>query len=128
MARFGTHLFLPHPMTSFTLTYKSKRGCNLDSETIGIRKQPSEGRRRCFPPLLKMMLFLISFMGPTWLRAETISGTIKDPSGAVITGARIEITGGDLTQPLVVSSDGLGEFVSADLKPGMYSVKVIKDG
>ncbi len=67
-------------------------------------------------------------MGPTWLRAETISGTIQDPSGAVIAGARIEITGGDLAQPVVLSSDSVGRFASPDLKPGTYSVRVARDG
>jgi len=67
-------------------------------------------------------------MLPTGLRAETISGTIQDPSGAVIAGARIEITGGDLTQPVVLSSDGVGKFVSTDLKPGTYLVRVTRDG
>jgi len=67
-------------------------------------------------------------MAPAWLRAQTISGTVKDPSGAVIADARIEITGGDLTQPVVITSDGLGEFKSPELKPGTYSLRVIRDG
>ncbi|MGA8152282.1 MAG: carboxypeptidase regulatory-like domain-containing protein [Terriglobales bacterium] len=75
-----------------------------------------------------MTLFLLCFMGASQVCAETISGTIKDPSGAVIVGARIEIIGGDLTQPMVFSSDGLGEFVSPDLKRGTYLVTVLKDG
>jgi len=81
-----------------------------------------------FPSLLKMAFFLLCLIGPSWLHSETISGTIKDPSGAVIVGARIEITGGDLTQPLVLSSDGVGKFASPDLKRGTYSVRVIRDG
>ncbi len=67
-------------------------------------------------------------MGPTWLSAQTISGTVQDPSGAVIAGARIEITGGDLTQPIVLSSDGLGKFTSPELKPGTYSLRVTREG
>lgn len=75
-----------------------------------------------------MALFVLWLMGPTWLYAGTISGTIQDPSGAVIAGARIEITGGDLGQPVVLLSDGLGRFVSPELKPGTYSVEVTRDG
>jgi hypothetical protein len=67
-------------------------------------------------------------MAPMWLHAQTISGTVQDPSGAVIAGARIEITGGDLIQPIVLSSDGLGTFTSPDLKPGTYSVRVTREG
>jgi Carboxypeptidase regulatory-like domain len=73
-------------------------------------------------------LFFLCLVGPTWLRAETISGTIQDSSGAVIAGAQIEITGGDLAQPVVLASDGLGKFASSELKTGTYSVRVTRDG
>ena len=62
------------------------------------------------------------------LFAATISGTIKDPSGAVVSGARIEITGESLTQPIVLSSDAMGKFSSPDLQPGKYVVRVTRDG
>src|SRR5271156_2162519 len=84
-------------------------------------------RLSCFPSL-KITLLLLCLMTPAWLRAETISGTVQDPSGAVIAGARIEITGGDLEQSMVLSSDGSGKFASPDLKPGAYSVRVTRDG
>ena len=75
-----------------------------------------------------MALLLVCLMAPVWLHADTISGTVQDPSGAVIAGARIEITGGDLTQPIVLSSDGLGKFTSPDLKPGTYSLRLTREG
>src|SRR5258707_4280872 len=62
------------------------------------------------------------------LRADTISGTIKDPSGAVVAGARIEITGDNLTPPLVFTSDEAGKFTAPHLSAGKYSVRVYKDG
>jgi hypothetical protein len=83
--------------------------------------------RRCFSSFL-ITPFLFCLMASTWMPAATISGTIQDPSGAVIAGARIEITGGDLAQPLVLSSDGEGKFASSELKPGAYSVQVTRDG
>ncbi len=71
---------------------------------------------------------LVCMAIPISLHAGTISGTVKDPSGAVIAGARIEITGAQLTGPVVLSSDGLGRFTSPELKPGAYSVSVSRDG
>jgi hypothetical protein len=62
------------------------------------------------------------------LHADTISGTVKDPSGALVTGARIEITGGTLTQPIVLTSDEAGKFAAPNLNPESYSVRVSKDG
>src|SRR5260370_20134469 len=87
-----------------------------------------EVKRRQLPFLPKIALVLLYLAGPALLDAQTISGTVEDQSGAVIVGARIEITGGDLAQPLVLSSDGLGKFSSPDLKPGTYSVRVTRDG
>ena len=78
--------------------------------------------------LLKSAALLLCLMGPTWLLAETISGTILDPSGAVVAGARIEIAGENLAQPIVLTSDGTGKFASPDLTPGTYSVRVVQQG
>ena len=57
-----------------------------------------------------------------------MSGTVRDQTGAVIPDARVEITRGDLPQPLVLTSDGSGKFSSSELKPGKYTVRVTKDG
>src|SRR3984885_2968751 len=62
------------------------------------------------------------------LGADTISGTVKDPSGAVVAGARIAISGGGLSEPLVLTSDETGKFAAPNLNPGSYSVRVVKDG
>ena len=77
---------------------------------------------------LKAAMLLFWLLGPTWLHSQTISGTIKDPSGAVIADARIEISGGDLAQPIAISSDSVGKFVSPNLKPGKYEVRITRDG
>lgn len=77
---------------------------------------------------LTMALFLLWLAAPTWLHSETLSGTIEDQSGAVIAGARIEVSGDGLAQPIVLVSDGLGKFSSSDLKPGTYSLRVTREG
>jgi len=84
-------------------------------------------RKRSFL-LVKVFILLFWLAGPLFLHADTVSGTVKDPSGAVIPGARIEITGGDLAQPLVLSSDAVGRFSSPDLKPGTYSLRATREG
>ena len=75
-----------------------------------------------------LLLLLVCLAASTELRADTISGTVKDPSGAVVAGARIAITGGNLTQPLVLTSDESGNFKAPDLSAGKYSVRVNKEG
>jgi hypothetical protein len=89
---------------------------------------PAVVRHRHFSPLMGIVLLLLCGMAPSSLFSQTISGTIQDSSGAVIVGARIEITGGDLLQPIVLSSDEQGKFASSDLKPGTYSLRVTQEG
>src|SRR5215471_6407114 len=74
-----------------------------------------------------VVILLLGLLAPA-LNAEVISGTVQDPSGAVIAGARVEISGGDLTQAIVLTSDGAGKFSSPDLKPGTYSLRISRDG
>lgn len=85
-------------------------------------------QRKRFFSLLKVLALLFWLVAPLHLHADTVSGTVVDQSGAVIPGARIEITGGDLIQPLVLSSDAVGRFSSPDLKPGTYALRVTRDG
>jgi len=73
-----------------------------------------------------LALFCLALAIP--LFADTISGTVKDPSGAVVVAARIEIIGGNLSQPLILASDESGKFAASNLSPGKYSVRVTKDG
>jgi Peptidase family M1 domain/Carboxypeptidase regulatory-like domain len=62
------------------------------------------------------------------VKADTLSGTVKDPSGAVVAGAKVEINGGNLTQALQLSTDTNGKFVAPNLAPGKYTVRVSKAG
>src|SRR5215470_1531498 len=63
---------------------------------------------------------LLCFGFAPGLRADTLSGTIKDPSGAVVGGAQIEISGAGLANPLVLKSDDSGRFQAPNLGPGKY--------
>src|ERR1700690_3444093 len=92
---------------------------------IASRTGVREGTARIFHAFI---LAILSLAFATCLRADTISGTVKDSSGAVVPGAHIEITGGNLPQPLVLTSDDAGKFTAPNLPPGKYSVRVTKDG
>ena len=78
--------------------------------------------------LRQLLIVLFGVMISTCVYAATITGTVNDPSGAVIPGARVEITSEELAQPVVVLSDGQGKFAAPDLKPGKYAIRVSHDG
>src|SRR5579863_5089897 len=90
--------------------------------------RPAVARPRRFTLALKLALLFFWLTTPTWLHSQAISGSVQDPSGAVVAGARIEITGTNLAQPIVITSDANGNFASPDLKPGTYSVRVVQEG
>lgn len=87
-----------------------------------------DGHAGVFHLLPKLALFLFWLAIPFRLHADTIVGTIADPSGALIPGVRVEISGGDLAQPLILSTDKVGRFASPNLKSGFYTLRLTHDG
>jgi Peptidase family M1 domain/Carboxypeptidase regulatory-like domain len=73
-------------------------------------------------------LFLSFLSWSTFLNAATVSGTVKDPSGAVVAEARIELSGGNLAETIVLASDAVGRFRSPDLQPGTYRLRITHEG
>lgn len=92
------------------------------------RSVSARGCTRAFVLRAALLVLFFCLTGAAGLWAATISGTVKDPTGAVIPGADIEISGGSLPQPVVLTSDALGKFSSPDLVPGKYVVRVTRDG
>jgi hypothetical protein len=80
----------------------------------------------CFSFFLSIFFLLLA--ASPGLRAQTISGTVRDPTGAVIPGAGIEIAAADQVQSVTITSDDLGRFTSPTLKPGAYTIKVSREG
>ena len=78
--------------------------------------------------LLKALLLPALAFLPLQSNAASIAGIVKDPSGAPVENARIEISGAALPQPLAFTSDAQGHFGPIDLKPGTYSLHITHDG
>ncbi|MGA2099260.1 MAG: M1 family aminopeptidase [Candidatus Acidiferrum sp.] len=80
------------------------------------------------PFLYTVMLALLGSGLASTARADTLSGTVKDSSGGVVAGARVEISGGAAAPLVVVTTDQTGKFSAPNLPAGKYSIKVSKDG
>jgi hypothetical protein len=105
------------------------RPAHRKSELFTATRIPRRFGRVHFPGLVRaFFLALLGLALTTNVAADTISGTVKDPSGAIVVGARVEISGGSLAQPLVLVSDDTGKFAAPNLISGKYSVRVTKDG
>ncbi len=58
----------------------------------------------------------------------TISGTVKDPSGAVLPGAQLVLRNLSTGVERSLQSDGAGQYVVPSLPPGDYSIRVTATG
>jgi len=64
----------------------------------------------------------------TTVGTGSISGTVTDPSGAVVDGATVAITNGATNQVISLTSNSAGGFNSGALVPGTYKVQVSVKG
>ncbi len=78
-------------------------------------------------PLLLITLLLMPF-GVAQETTGGIQGTIKDPSGAVIAGAMVEVSGTALIGTKKVQTDSNGSYRFAALPSGMYTLSVSATG
>lgn len=81
-----------------------------------------------------MSLFAITLIvgvagvGKAQVTTGTISGTVTDPNGAVVTGADVKATNLATAQFRTTTSDGDGHFVFTILPPGRYRIDVTAQG
>jgi len=57
-----------------------------------------------------------------------LTGSVTDPSGKTITGARVDLTSGATGEKSSITTGGTGEFRFPLLRPGVYTVAVIAAG
>ena len=58
----------------------------------------------------------------------TVSGTVVDPSGAAVGGARVKFTSKDQSANREVLSDDDGQFSFADIAPGPFQLTITAEG
>src|SRR5258708_12524265 len=58
----------------------------------------------------------------------TISGLVKDPSGAVVANAKVTVTNTATNSVVVVNSNQSGDYTALSLQAGTYSVRVEASG
>src|SRR6202140_1273789 len=64
----------------------------------------------------------------TTLSTGSINGTVTDPSGAVVSGAKISIINTSTGQSVELTSNSAGAFSTGPLPPGTYKVQVTAKG
>jgi hypothetical protein len=78
----------------------------------------------------RVAFLIVSLVGMVFAQSErgTITGSIQDSSGAVIQGARVNITNAATNVTLEAVTNQTGEYTLPSLPPGSYIVRVEKAG
>jgi len=80
--------------------------------------------------LLSLLFLLTGLCGSSRAQAVygSISGTVTDPNGAVVGGAKVRITSVDRKTSDTVTANDSGLYVKERLLPGIYEVKIESQG
>src|SRR5436190_10368163 len=88
--------------------------------------------RRVTAPLSVMVILAIAILSASHAYAQvsgaTLSGTITDPSGAAIAGAKVSVTNKATGVTRDVTTDTAGFYSAPNLLPGDYEVTVAASG
>ena len=76
------------------------------------------------------VLFLLAgtALAQTTISTGSIQGTITDPSGAVVSGAKVTIRNKETNQSSAALTNSSGTYASGALIPGSYEVRIEASG
>ena len=111
------------PMKRFENVLERKTTMNLNFPCRGVR----------FTLLATVFVFALGFLSSTSFAQTTVQtgsivGTVTDPSGAVVSGAKVTVTNLDTNQVINLTTNSSGAFNSGALAPGNYKVQVSLKG
>jgi hypothetical protein len=78
--------------------------------------------------LLRVVLSLLTLCGAAWAQTGSITGTVKDPSGAAIPGATVVVTSPDRGITRQMTTNSTGDYNESALPPGAYDVIITATG
>jgi hypothetical protein len=84
--------------------------------------------RHCLHTAVVFLLVAVAATGLSQTTATSLRGIIKDPSGAVIPGAKITLTDNASGRKIETTSNGAGEYVLAQIPPANYTIVVVATG
>jgi hypothetical protein len=78
--------------------------------------------------LLQAVLVVVTLAGAAWAQNGSITGTVKDPSGAALSGATVVIASPERGINRQVTTNSTGDYNEASLSPGSYNIIVTATG
>ena len=78
--------------------------------------------------LLQVVLLGVTFCGAAWAQNGSITGTVKDPSGAALSGATVVISSPERGINRQTTTNSTGDYNESALSPGSYNITVTATG
>src|ERR1700688_1557536 len=78
--------------------------------------------------VLLAVTLLLSVQGHTQVAGATVTGTVRDPSGAVLPNAQVSVTNIATGITTNVSTNSAGFYTTPNLLPGPYQVTIRAEG
>ena len=79
--------------------------------------------------LLQVVLLVVTFCGAAWAQTTgSITGTVKDPSGAAVAGANVVVTSPERGITRQMATNSTGEYTESALSAGSYDIIVTASG
>ena len=78
--------------------------------------------------LLSSVLLAPTLLAQTTISTGSIVGTVTDPTGAVVSGAKVQITNKGTSQVATTTTTSSGAYASGALTPGDYIVRIEASG
>jgi len=75
-----------------------------------------------------LLLSPVLLLAQTTISTGSIVGTVTDPTGSVVSGAKVVITNKDTGQVITTTTTSAGTYTSGALTPGEYGVRVEAKG
>jgi hypothetical protein len=87
-----------------------------------------EVTRRCIAVAALVLLLVLPGSLLAQIATTSLRGVVKDPSGALVPGAKITITNNATGQSLTATSNGAGEYSFTQIAPARYMIDVTAPG
>lgn len=84
--------------------------------------------KRCIAAIAFVFLLVFAASSPAQTTTTSLRGVIKDPSGAVIPGAKVTISNAANGQKFTATSDATGGYVFASIPPAQYTMTAVATG
>jgi hypothetical protein len=78
--------------------------------------------------LSALLVCSVAGFAQTTVATGSIVGTVTDPSGAVLSGAKVTVTNVDTNEVINLTSNSAGAFNSGALSPGNYKAQISQKG